>query len=493
VEVRPTLLCVHPHPDDESIACGGVLARTAAQGGRTVVVTCTGGEAGENLAGIDLAGEDLPTHRRREMAAAIATLGVHEHLWLGYRDSGMAGTEDNDHPQSFARADLDDAAARLATIVRRVRPDVVVSDDVHGTYGHPDHVKAHAVTVRAVELAADGTAALPGEPWRVPKRYVHTLTKGRLWTAHTGLLAAGLASPFGDADLVSPDDVPFGTPDDQVTTVVDVSAFLRTKRAALLAHRSQIGADSFFLNTPDEMAVSFFGTEEFVLEEGNLGAPDGGLEDDLFAGTTAVGADPALREVREVPTTTTSHHGGHDRAGASGRADDPRECEESDVDAGRFREVLGRFVTGVAIMTTVAEGAPHGMTASSVTSVSLHPPLVLVCVDRGAKMAEEVAAGGVFALSFLADDQAGLSVTFADPDRPGGDAQFEGVAHRRCVTGAPILDGAVGWVDARVHAIHDGGDHVIVVGEVVDLGQDPDRRPLAYHAGAYADLAERDR
>ncbi len=150
VDAGRTLLCVHPHPDDESIACGGVLARASATGARTVVVTCTGGEAGENLAGIDLGDEDLPTHRRREMAAAIAALGVDEHVWLGYRDSGMVGTDDNDHPDSFHRADLDEAAARLAAILRRVRPDVVVSDDVHGTYGHPDHVKAHRVTVRAV-------------------------------------------------------------------------------------------------------------------------------------------------------------------------------------------------------------------------------------------------------------------------------------------------------------------------------------------------------
>lgn len=488
--VRPTLLCVHPHPDDESISCGGVLARAAALGARTVVVTCTGGEAGENLAGIDLEGEDLPTHRRREMAAAIAALGVEEHVWLGYRDSGMVGTDDNEHPDSFHRADLDDAAGRLAAIVRRVRPDVVVSDDVNGTYGHPDHIKAHAVTVRAVALAADPDADVVGQPWQVAKRYVHTLTKSRLWRSHTGLLEAGLRSPFGDAELRSPDDVPFGTEDHLVTTVVDVSAQLRAKRAALLAHRTQIGAESFFLNTPEEQAVTFFGTEEFVLEDGTLGVPEGQIEDDLFAGLSAVGADPLLLE---GVAGGYGDRGGHERAGASGRADDPRECEEADVDAGRFRQVLGRFVTGVAVMTTIADGAPHGMTASSVTSVSLHPPLVLVCVDRQATMAEEVARGGVFALSFLADDQAPLSVTFADPGRPVGDAQFEGVAHRRCVTGAPILEGAVGWVDTRVHAVHEGGDHLIVVGEVVDLGHDPDRRPLAYHAGAYADLAERDR
>ncbi|WP_052664190.1 N-acetyl-1-D-myo-inositol-2-amino-2-deoxy-alpha-D-glucopyranoside deacetylase [Nitriliruptor alkaliphilus] len=463
MEVRPTLLCVHPHPDDEAIACGGVLARTSATGGRTVVVTCTGGEAGENLAGIDLGDEDLTTHRRREMADSIAALGVDEHVWLGYRDSGMVGTDDNDHPDSFHAADLDEAARRLAAVVRRVRPDVVVSDDERGTYGHPDHIKAHHVTVRAVALAADPAAEVAGEPWSVPKRYVHTLTKTRLWQAHTGLVAAGLASPFGGADIASPDDLPFGTPDGQLTTVVDVRAWLDTKRAALLAHRSQIGADSFFINTPDDMAVALFGIEEFVLENGTSGSLDGELEDDLFAGLSA------------VPRTAPSDVG---RGGPI-------------VDPVRFREVLGRFVTGVTVMGTTVDGTPHGMTASSVTSVSLDPPLVLVCVDRSAAMATEVTAGGVYALSFLADDQAELSVTFADPDRPTGHDQFEGVPYRTATTGSPVLDGAVGWVDTRVVGVHDGGDHLIVVGEVVDLGHDPVRRPLAYHAGAYADLAER--
>jgi N-acetyl-1-D-myo-inositol-2-amino-2-deoxy-alpha-D-glucopyranoside deacetylase len=492
VTVPPTLMCVHPHPDDEAIACGGVLARTAAQGGRTVVVTCTGGEAGENLAGIDLGEEDLVTHRRRELADALAALDVDEHVWLGYRDSGMVGTEDNDHPDSFHAADLDEAAARLAAVIRRERPQVVVSDDERGTYGHPDHVKAHHVTVRAVELAADPAADVAGEPWQVAKRYVHTLTKSRLWRVHTDLTAEGLASPFGDADLPSPDALPFGTPDDQVTTVVDVRPFLQTKRAALVAHRSQIGADSFFLNTPEELAAAVFGTEEFVLEAGEPGVADGERETDLFAGLPDAPPAPDLGGGTVVEAGSTGGpRGGHDRAGASGRADDPRECEESDVDGDRFRRVLGRFVTGVAIMTTVADGVPHGMTASSVTSVSLHPPLVLVCVDRDAMMAEEVVAGGVFALSFLADDQAATSVTFADPERPVGEAQFADVSHRSEVTGAPIIDGSVGWVDTRVHAVHDGGDHLIVVGEVVDLGHDPQRRPLAYHAGAYADLAER--
>jgi N-acetyl-1-D-myo-inositol-2-amino-2-deoxy-alpha-D-glucopyranoside deacetylase len=281
-----TLLCVHPHPDDESIACGGVLARSAAEGRRTVVVTCTGGEAGENLAGIDLGETDLPTHRRRELEAALAELGTDEHAWLGYRDSGMAGTEENEHPDAFAGADVEQAARRLAALLRRHRPQVVVSDDVNGTYGHPDHVQAHRVTVRAVELAARQEEDLDGLPaWQVAKRYVHTLGRRRLLQAHRALLEAGLVSPFGEGPLEDVSELPFGTPDEQVTTVVDVTAYLDRKRAALQAHRSQIGEDSFFLNTPDDLSALFFGQEEFVLEEGRrVDDPDIGRETDLFAG-----------------------------------------------------------------------------------------------------------------------------------------------------------------------------------------------------------------
>jgi flavin reductase len=340
-----------------------------------------------------------------------------------------------------------------------------------------------------VALAADPTVDVPGEPWQVPKRYVHTLTKTRLFTAHQELVAAGLPSPFGDVEVADPDGLPFGTPDDQVTTIVDVSPWLPAKRAALLAHRSQIGEDSFFLNTPDQLATRVFGTEEFVLEEGTPGGGPGELEDDLFAGLSAVAGDPPI-EFGELPVTVpASRHGGHDHWGVTGRADDVSAADRaSTIDVDRFRTVLGRFVTGVTIMTTVADGVPHAMTASSVASVSLEPPLVLVCVDREAVMADHVRAGEVFALSMLADDQAGLSVTFADPSRPSGAAQFEGVATRTAVTGAPLIVGAVGWVDTRVWRIYDGGDHLIVLGEVVDLGHEPDKLPLAYHAGGYSDL-----
>ncbi len=277
-----TLLCVHPHPDDESIACGGVLARTVASGARAVVVTCTGGEEGENLAGIDLGADDLVSHRRRELVDALQALGVTDHHLLGFRDSGMVETPGNQHPDSFHRADLEVASLRLAAIIRAEQPDVVVSDDANGTYGHPDHIKAHRVTVRAVELAAAPSAPLDREPWQVTKRYVHTLGRGRLLAAHQAWMDAGLVSPFGEGPIDSEQDVPFGAPDELITTEIDVTDFLEHKRAALTAHRSQIGSDSFFLNTPSELMADFFGVEQFILEAGTTGVP--GIEYDLFAG-----------------------------------------------------------------------------------------------------------------------------------------------------------------------------------------------------------------
>jgi N-acetyl-1-D-myo-inositol-2-amino-2-deoxy-alpha-D-glucopyranoside deacetylase len=260
-----TLLCVHPHPDDEAIACGGVLARYGDEGVATYVVTCTGGEAGENLAGIDLGAHDLVWHRRREMADAVAALGLTGHTWLGYRDSGMAGTDDNHRPDAFAAADLYEAGARLARVIRELRPDVVVSDDEHGTYGHPDHVRAHRVTERAVAMAADPWWETGQAPWTVAKRYVHTLSRGRMWRLHTLLTSQGLASPFGDEEeYAGPDDLPMGSPDELVTTRVDVSAWLGRKQEAMRAHRSQIAEDSFFFNVPDDMIEQGFGVEEFV-------------------------------------------------------------------------------------------------------------------------------------------------------------------------------------------------------------------------------------
>ena len=274
-------LFVHPHPDDESIACGGVIARYLEEGADVHVVTCTGGEAGDNLAGIDLGDEDIGTHRRRELADALAALGGPTHDQLGYRDSGMAGTPDNDHPEAFMNAPIDVAADRLAAIIRQRRPHVVVSDDSNGTYGHPDHVQANRITVAAVARAADPAADVEGEPHRVAKRYVHALNRQRLLRNHRLLLEAGAASPWGRNPDLDVSRLPFGVDQAQITTVVDVTDWLERKRAAMAAHRSQIGADSFFLSTPPEHVPSHFGVEEFVLEDGPRPRS---IEDDLFDG-----------------------------------------------------------------------------------------------------------------------------------------------------------------------------------------------------------------
>jgi flavin reductase len=167
----------------------------------------------------------------------------------------------------------------------------------------------------------------------------------------------------------------------------------------------------------------------------------------------------------------------------------PRPAGRSVADAATFRAVLGRFATGVGIMTTSRDGTPHAMTANAVSSVSLEPPLVLVCVERSTVMASEVAGSGAFALTFLDADQAHLSNRFADPDRPLGEAQFDGLDTRTAETGAPILGGGVGWLDCRVWNTYDGGDHVIVVGEVLALGVGPTDDPLLYYESGYGRLA----
>jgi flavin reductase len=159
----------------------------------------------------------------------------------------------------------------------------------------------------------------------------------------------------------------------------------------------------------------------------------------------------------------------------------------------RFRSVLGRFVTGISIMTAVdADGSPHGMTANALTSVSLEPPLVLVCVDRSAIMADLMERADGFALSFLRVEQEELSTWFATPDRPTGAAQFQDLATSTRVTGSPVLDECLAWLDCRRWALYDGGDHVIVVGEVVALGETDDRSaaPLLYDRGRYARVEE---
>lgn len=277
----PGLLAVEPHPDDETVGVGGVLARCSAEGRRSAVVTCTGGEAGLVFGDVDLAGTTLAEVRADEIAASLVALGVADHTLLGYRDSGMVGWATNREPGAFTSADPDEVAQRLASIVRAFRPDVVVGDDVRGTYGHPDHVQAHAVTTAALRLAAEAAFEDGHPPWLVRKRYVHVITHRHVRTLHARLLAQGRSSPFGP-DPLGPDDLPpLGVPEEAVTATVDVSPWREVKRRAIHAHASQYGPGGLLYEWVAADEDDVLSTERFVRLDP---PPDGTHEDDLFTG-----------------------------------------------------------------------------------------------------------------------------------------------------------------------------------------------------------------
>ena len=286
-----SILFVHAHPDDECIPTGVTIAKYAAEGARVTVVTCTRGEVGEivdpELAHLAEQGEDaLGEHRVTEMAEAAKVLGVSDHRFLGgagrWRDSGMIGTPENEDPRCFWRADLDEAVAGLVSVVREVRPQVVVTYDENGDYGHPDHIQAHRVTVAAVDYAAD-PAYGEGEPWQVTKLYQTAFPKSVLRLGFEFFKASG-EEFFQQYD--NADEMPFGVPDEIITTRVKAPEHLDVKYAAMRAHRSQIAADASFFALPREMALVGMGEESFVLTRGTLG-PDrdaDGRETDLFSG-----------------------------------------------------------------------------------------------------------------------------------------------------------------------------------------------------------------
>lgn len=281
---RLTLMTVHAHPDDEAIGTGGVLARAAAQGIRTVLVTCTGGEVGEIAPETGVSLEQLGEVRQRELEEACKILGVTHLEWLGYRDSGMAGTPDNDHPNAFARADLDEATAKVAALVRKYQPDVIVTYDENGFYGHPDHINAHRVAVGAYELAADPDH--PSEnghgPWASKKLYYTAVARSAMLKFGERLRELGVVGPGGDGEAASGPDPEWGTPDELVTTVVDVSAHVEQKRLALFAHATQMGPEVFFAKIPQPAFHQMFGQEQFQLVKARV--PSAPPESDLFDG-----------------------------------------------------------------------------------------------------------------------------------------------------------------------------------------------------------------
>jgi N-acetyl-1-D-myo-inositol-2-amino-2-deoxy-alpha-D-glucopyranoside deacetylase len=275
----PGLLCVHAHPDDEAIATGGILARYAEEGIRTAVVTCTAGERGEiRLPGadVDAIRPGLGELRIRELARALDLLGAGPPRLLGYADSGHPA---GDHDGAFWHAPFDEAVGRLVAHVRALRPDVVVTYDAYGLYGHPDHVKAHRVTLAAVEAAGcDRLFPDAGPAWRARRLYLATFPRSLIVQGIRLLAEHGLPDVLGSAEKPS-----IGMPDDAVTAAVDVRPWLGRKWAALEAHASQLGPGSLFRLLPERLREAALGTEWFS-RPWSPSAPAAGREDDLFTG-----------------------------------------------------------------------------------------------------------------------------------------------------------------------------------------------------------------
>lgn len=275
-------MLVHAHPDDESINNGATMAHYAAAGAQVTLITCTRGEEGEvlipALAHYASNQEDrLGTHREGELAEAMAHLGVRDHRFLGapdrlFRDSGMMGVESNNRPDCFWQADLDVAATMLAEVIDECRPHVVVTYDEFGGYGHPDHIQAHRITMRAVELAK----------WQVSKVYWNAMPRSVMQKALEAMEASGTSfDSWGSID-----DLPFIKPDEVVTTAVHAPEQVERKVAALKAHATQITVDGPIFALSNNLGQGVFGSEYYTLVRGTVGPDRGpdGWESDLFSG-----------------------------------------------------------------------------------------------------------------------------------------------------------------------------------------------------------------
>jgi LmbE family N-acetylglucosaminyl deacetylase len=259
-----TLVSFHAHPDDECIACGGVMRKAFEEGHRVVLVVATRGENGEVQEGFLAEGEKLWERRVIETHAAAEILGAQRVEFLGYVDSGMMGEPENDVPGSFWTASVEEAAEKLAAILREENADVLTIYDDNGGYGHPDHIQVHRVGKRAAELA--GTERV----------YQSTMNRDHMRRGIEEAVAAGIAS---EVEMPEPSEN-FGKPESEITAAVDVSVYLGHKRKAMRAHASQISESSFFLAMPDEGFAHAFGTEWFIRE----GQGPGITETDLLAG-----------------------------------------------------------------------------------------------------------------------------------------------------------------------------------------------------------------
>ncbi len=281
-----TLMIVHAHPDDEAIGTGGVLARYSAEGIRTVLVTATLGEEGEIVVpelNTPEVKARLAEVRHEELRRAVAILGVSDLEILGYRDSGMAGSESNSHPDCFNMADSDEATGRLVRLVRAYKPQVLVSYNEFGGYGHPDHIACHKATVSAFDAAGDPERyPAAGPPWTPLKLYYTNSPRRQLQRGWEAMKARGLHTPLDDPNF---DIARFTVPDDVITTAVEVGEYMQRKFEALLVHRTQIAPEGRFMTIPKDIRREIFGHEYFTRVAARVDVPQNGeYEDDLFAG-----------------------------------------------------------------------------------------------------------------------------------------------------------------------------------------------------------------
>jgi len=277
---RLTLLTVHAHPDDEASKGAATVAHYHAEGVHTVLVCCTGGEAGDILNPAmerPEIRENLHQVRMDELARATEVIGYDEVVLLGYRDSGMPGTPENDHDDCFARAPLDEAVGRLVEVIRRERPHVIVTyaDDQEG-YPHPDHLRVHDITLPAFDAAGDPDAyPEAGAPWQPLKLYYVAWSRQRMLAIHQTFLDLGLESPFKPEWFERPDH------DDRISTRLDVAEHDDVRRNALLAHATQIDPESpfWFGLPPGTVAYRY---DDYILARSLVDTTP--TEDDLFAG-----------------------------------------------------------------------------------------------------------------------------------------------------------------------------------------------------------------
>ena len=293
------ILLVHAHPDDETIGNGATMAKYVAEGVQVTLVTCTLGEEGEvlipELAHLAADKDDtLGAHRIEELNLAMKVLGVTDHRFLGgaghFRDSGMkwddngaATVADDTRPDTFWHADLTVASNLLVEIIREVRPQVVVTYDEFGNYGHPDHVQAHRVTTYAIALAAVRSYKPElGEAWDVSKLYWTAMSKSQMSDGIRALREAGDTTTFADWE---PDSIPWGSADDELDAVVDANDYADAKMEAMKAHATQITLDGPFFALSNNLGNQVWGREFYRLAKGVRG-PVGadGFEEDLFAG-----------------------------------------------------------------------------------------------------------------------------------------------------------------------------------------------------------------